>query len=396
MAPSLRSWIVAVVSVTFVAAASIADPDCQSTAPPQDTINVHTDSVAMPNSPFGLVYANDDIAFVGAGHKIDMLDTTTFRPTLAREIALPASLNQSQESVNGLALSHDKRHVYASVGPGAAIIDVRKAVTGDANPVVGILSGTTGDSAIQVTVSPDDEYVFVTQEYGTNATLFRGTIEVFHMHRNFNGSMSSTNKGSITLGYAVVGTTLSHDGSKMYVTSEVTSKATSANETQGTLSILDVAILKTNPSKALLRTVDAGCSPVRVTVSPDGSLVWVTARESNRLLAFDTATLESDQPEGALRASVQVGTSPVGVAVVNDGRHVITADSDRFDSANATTGLTVVNVEAALNGVQGFPRIPTGLFPREFAVSPDRKTLLVSQYQSKAVQAVDITRLPSS
>ncbi|KAI0377776.1 cytochrome cd1-nitrite reductase-like protein [Hypomontagnella monticulosa] len=393
MTHQLIYWLVTAFSAVTAAAATIVDPGCQGTAPPQIPIKLHTANMTVPESPFGIVYAREDVAFVGLGHKVGMLNTTAFTPALARQIALPAPLNQSQREVGGLALSHDKRYVYASIGPGAAIIDVEKSISGDANPVVGVLSGKTGDGAIQVTLSADEQYVFITQEYGTNETRFRGTIEVFRMHRSRNGSFSSTNVGYVTLGYAVVGTALSRDGRKLFVTSELTGAATSANETRGTLSVLDVATLETNPSKALLHTVDAGCSPVRLSLSPDGRLLWVTARLSNKLLAFDIAKLESVYPEGALRASVQVGTSPVGLAVVNGGRHVITADSNRFDYANATSGLTVVDVKVALRGKQGFPRIPTGLFPREFGVSPDGKTLLVSQHLSKAIQSLDIAQL---
>ncbi|XXG95659.1 hypothetical protein Hte_001928 [Hypoxylon texense] len=394
----LIAYIITAFGITIAAAATVADPGCQTTAPQQHTIEVHTARMNMTDPPFGIVYARSDIAFVCAGFKVDMLNTASFRPTLAREIMLPESLtgpaaSETDGAASGLAVSHDKRYVYASIGPGAAIIDVEKAIAGDANPVVGVLLGATGVSAIEVTVSPDDEYAFVMQEYGTNATRHRGTVEVFQIHRSRNGSVYGTNKGYAALGYAVVGTELSRDGRRMYATSEVTGASTSPNETQGTLSVLDVAALKTDPAGALLRTVDAGCSPVRVALSPDGRHVWVTARLSNKLLAFDAAKLDSGHPEGALEASVQVGTSPVGVAVVNNGRHIITADSDRFGYANATTGLTVVDVEAALGGAQVFPRIPTGLFPREFAVSPDGRTLLVSQYDSQAIQAVDLGQL---
>jgi DNA-binding beta-propeller fold protein YncE len=134
------------------------------------------------------------------------------------------------------------------------------------------------------------------------------------------------------------------------------------------------------------------CSPVRIAVSPKGNHIWVTARERNKLLAFDTVKLESNSPE-ALLASVQVGTSPVGVTFVNHGRHIITADSNRFNYPNTTTGLTVVDAEAALKGKQGSPRIATGLFPREFAVSLDGKTLLVSNYSSDEIEVVNASQL---
>lgn len=62
---------------------------------------------------------------------------------------------------------------------------------------------------------------------------------------------------------------------------------------------------------------------------------------------------------------------------------------------NATAGITVVNTQAALKGEQAnLGQIPTGMFPRELAVSPDGKTVLVSVYGSSVVQAVDVSTLP--
>ncbi|KAF8849344.1 hypothetical protein BDZ45DRAFT_752888 [Acephala macrosclerotiorum] len=82
-----------------------------------------------------------------------------------------------------------------------------------------------------------------------------------------------------------------------------------------------------------------------------------------------------------------------GLIFVNYGRHITTADSNGFLYANAASGLTVVDAEAALKGKQGFPRIPAGLFLREFALSPNGKTLLVSDYGSDVVQAVNVAQL---
>jgi hypothetical protein len=119
-----------------------------------------------------------------------------------------------------------------------------------------------------------------------------------------------------------------------------------------------VATLKTKPPQALLASVHAGCGAVRVVVSPHGGHVWVTLKESNMLLGFDVAKVLSNSSD-ALVASVQVGTSPVGITFVNHERHLITADSNRFSYSGVATGLTVVDVGAALEGTQGSPRIPT-------------------------------------
>jgi hypothetical protein len=169
------------------------------------------------------------------------------------------------------------------------------------------MSGTFGTSAI--TLFSDGDYAFVSQEYGSNNTSFLGAVEVFHVDRAKNGTMSSSHIGYTKLGFAVAGTALSSDGPKLYATSQLVS----LNSTQGTLSILNVTTLKTNPSEALLVSVEAGCNPVRVAVSPKGK--------------------------------------------------------------------------------HGFPRIITGLFPREFALSPDGRTLLISDYGSGAVQAVNVSQL---
>jgi DNA-binding beta-propeller fold protein YncE len=395
MPHSIVFWILVAVRT---ATAAISAPACQSTAPTQSILNnVQTASLTGLDRPFGLVYATNDIAFTATigsnGGSIDygvigVLNTSTFPPTLLHEITLPSVFPQPYV-IEGLGISHDKRTVYRSMGPGAVAIDVEKAVAGRNDSVIGVLSGgTAGTSAIEATLSPDDEYVFISQEYGNNLTSFRGAVEVFNVRRAHNGSIESTYIGYIALGVNVVGTALSEDGSKLYAASETISN----NATQGSLSVLDVDTLKTNPGDALLSSVDAGCGPVRVVVSKKH--VWVTARESNMVLAFDASKLISDSAN-ALVASVQVGTSPVGVAFVHEGRQLVTADSNRFELANATAGLTVVDVEEAVKGKQsgGFPRIPTGLFPREVAVRPNGDTMLVSDYFSRAVQAVNVSQL---
>ena len=386
----------------IVTAKAVSVPGCQTVAPPQKNLtSVRTAEVAVPGHPFGIVYARqNNIAFVALNTSLGVLDTSAFTPSLIHEIPLPAPY-VSPTGATGIALTHDGLHVLVTAFSTALIIvDVAKAVDGSPDAVVGVLNGTAaaGDSAIEVTVNGDDKHAFVSQEDGSRQTGGRGTIEVFDLQRPAaNGTVSGTYIGYLILGDAVVGSALSPDGHILYATSETASN----NTTQGTLSIIDVKTLKTDPSKALISQVPAGCSPVRVIVSPDHQQVWVTARESNTLLAFNAPKLISD-PSTALLASVQVGTSPVGLifAGPND-RRMFTANSNRFASldpskyGNATSGISVVNVDAAVHGEQAsLGQIPTGLFPRELAVSPDGKTVLVSVYGPEMVQAVDVSTLP--
>jgi len=161
------------------------------------------------------------------------------------------------------------------------------------------------------------------------------------------------------------------------------------------LSVIDVNTLRTNPSQALITQTNAGCEPVRIILSSNGKIVWVTAKESNHLLAFDAGKLAT-HPDEALLASVQVGTSPVGLAFARHESLILTANSNRFQLANTTSNLSVVDVRAALRGkLAVLGEIPTGMFPSEFARNPDGKTILVSDYGSREVPAIDVTTLPA-
>jgi len=95
--------------------------------------------------------------------------------------------------------------------------------------------------------------------------------------------------------------------------------------------------------------VDAGCQPVRVITSADGSKVWVTARASDDLLCFPAARLVAD-PAHALVAIVRVVEAPVRLAAVHGGSLIVVADSSRFGALYANSNLDVVNVAVAVAG----------------------------------------------
>ena len=163
--------------------------------------------------------------------------------------------------------------------------------------------------------------------------------------------------------------TVSPDGRWLYATSELAAGAPLA-DFDGTLSVISLSEAERQPARAVIANVAADCSPVRVVASPDGRIVWVTARESDQLLAFSAAKLRSDTAH-ALLAAVRVGEAPVGLALVAGGREVVVADSNRFAAPGAHSGLTVVDAAAALAhrpAVLG--TIVAGSFPREMSLEP--------------------------
>ncbi len=126
-------------------------------------------------------------------------------------------------------------------------------------------------------------------------------------------------------------------------------------------------------------------------VSGDGRTVWVTARASDELLAYSAAKLTSD-PAHALLATVGVGEAPVGLALAHGGSWVVVADSNRFQASGANSSLTVVDASAALAhrpAIVG--TIPAGSFPREMSLEGNNSTLLIANWASGQLEAVDTT-----
>jgi len=100
-------------------------------------------------------------------------------------------------------------------------------------------------------------------------------------------------------------------------------------------------------------------------------------------------------PAQSIVASVRVGEAPVGLALVDGGTRIVVANSNRFGAPGAASSLAVVNVAAALASrpaLAGY--LPAGGFPREMALEPDGRTLLVGNFTSQQLEAVGVAGLP--
>jgi DNA-binding beta-propeller fold protein YncE len=334
-------------------------------------------------SPFGIVVTPDGRwAFAALGSSVEVYRIgSSLAPVPVRAIRVPAT-TAAPAAALGETLTPDARYLLVATGTGAAVLSVARAEQGDPDALLGTLSDpVSGGGAIEVAVSPDGDYAFVTEEDAMQAA-------VFNLHRALTQGFSGQDLvGEIPLGHSPVGLAVSPDGHWLYATSEV---APGQRGNTGTLTVISMARAQTDPAGSVAVTVTAGCNPVRVITSADGRDIWVTARASDDLLCFSASALRAN-PAHALLAVVRVGEAPVGLRLVRNGTLIVVADSNRFVVRGATADLSVVNVAAALAARPAvLGSIPAGLFPREMALVPGGRQLLVTNYASGQLEAVSV------
>jgi DNA-binding beta-propeller fold protein YncE len=340
--------------------------------------------VPQPVTPFGVaVTATGRWAFASLGnYLLGVLRLSAGRaPRLVRTVALP-------EPTEGAVLTPDGRLLLLAGAGGAVVVSVTAAEQGRGRAVLGQLSGPPGAdnaSATEVAVSADGRYAFVSLEAAEQIAVYDLAAAEAD---GFGGNDGYV--GTIPMQVAPVGLAVSPNGRWLY--------ATSAEENQntevGTLAVISVQQAESNPAAAVVGLATAGCGPLRVITSADGSVVWVTASASDALLAFSADRLRSD-PAHALLADVRVGEEPLGLALAKHRSLVVTADSDLYGPAGQAASLAVVDVADALKGrpaLVGY--LPAGQYPRDVAASPDGSTVLVANYDSGQLETVNGAALP--
>jgi DNA-binding beta-propeller fold protein YncE len=341
--------------------------------------NIRTATVSVGGNPFTVqATADAKYSFVTLGNSIAVLKNgASLAPT-------PSSTFSAPGAKRGAAITHNGRYLLAAANSGAIVINVAVAEQGSGSPIVGVLTSPYGHGAVEVAISPDDKFAFVTLQASADLVVFNLASALT------NGFGPSDVVGRIKLGQQPVGMAISPDGKWLYATSMTRTKTPHPSE--GTITVIDLRRAEVKPSAAIRSVATAGCSPVRLLVS--GRNVWVTARESDTLLCFSATSLRTDPPH-SLIARVNVGAAPLGLVMVKNGSRILVANSDLHNQPGASSSLAVISTSAALAGGHALLGvIGTGLVPREFAVPPGGKTVLVTSSNSGRVQAIDVGSLP--
>jgi DNA-binding beta-propeller fold protein YncE len=345
---------------------------------------------SIPGDPFGVVATpTGRLAFVSSPTEsaIDVVSLSEATPRVLRHIRLGGAV-----APVGLTLTADGRYLLAATHTGATVLSVARAERGAGDAELGSLRVRQGGGGIEVAVTPDGDYAFVSLENS-------GDIAVFNLRRaetdDFQGSYLI---GTIGVGEAPVGLAVSPDGRWLYATSQVGGPGvrpagSTGTGSTGTVTTISVGRAIQDPARSVVSSMSAGCSPVRVAISKDGRVVWVTARGSDELLALSASGLQHGSHH-ALLAAVRVGEAPVGLELVNGGRQMVVADSNRFGARGAGSDLTVISTAPMLAGRASIlGKLRAGGFPREMSLTPDGRTLLVTDFSSGQLQAIRVSSL---
>jgi DNA-binding beta-propeller fold protein YncE len=369
--------------------------DCNAPAPSPSV------TLSLPASPFMVVPSKDGcwvfVSLTGRGENsgIAMLKRSGGKIELVRVVPFPSS-------PTGITLTHDGKLLIGAATNLTVIADVKKMIEGAPDAVAGSIAG--GRGSIYANTTDDDRLLFVAEENGQSITV----IDLERARRN--GYAPDAVIGKVPVGLAPIALTLSPDNKWLYTTSQLAlpdwnwPKACKPEgapvpdsvitNPEGAVIVIDVTRAKTDPAQAVVARVPAGCSPVRMTSSPKGDRIYVSARNSNAVLEFDTAKLVSDGAH-AIVGIAPVGDAPVPVMTVDKGRRLIVGSSNRFAGQGQPQSLTVLDtakISQGLAAVQGI--VPAGSFPREMAVSSDQRTLFLTNFGSNSLQVLDIEHLP--
>jgi DNA-binding beta-propeller fold protein YncE len=402
--------LLAAVSLCTLLLCADASGQTRNAAPPAHGCNAAAPDpityVALPGHPFSTVASPDGCwlyVSLTSAHPKSMNGVALLSRRAGRIKLKQVFLVESGPT--GMTLTHDGKVLIVADDSHVVFMDTARMISGHGDPILGYISDGDFPGIVYVNTTADDRFLFVSDE---NVE----TITVINLQKaRAEGFKETAIVGKIPTGVAPIALTFSPDGRWLYTTSQIAPKdynwpieckpegadpaTAQPRNPKGAIIVVDVTRAQTDPAHSIVARVPAGCSPVRLVIAPDGSRVFVTARNSNALLAFDTSKMQNDAAH-ALVGTVPVGSSPVGVAVVNDGRQVLVTNSNRFArDQTARQTLTVIDATKVGDGQAAvIGSIKAGIFPREFGHSPDGRTLFVANYNSNELEIIDLARMP--
>jgi len=385
--------------------ATLGNPTSAIETPDGRYVFISVTNVGAPN------FTGPDAA---AGSRKDVVSGIQVFRVSHHKLAPSGFIRTGSAGANGLVLLRGGQTLVVGVGDeGVAFLNVQDMLNGHATPT--IVSQGEKAGTFDVAATPDGRYIFAANEYGVIDGQ-RGNVGVIATGVDEHGLVANPKPiRQIPVGDVVPSLTLSHDGRRVNVATElvpsthapaiagandpllaktdcIQKKGTSARR-NGFISVIDTELAtETSPTREpIVARVAAGCSPVRLAESADGSSLFVTARGDNAVLQYNAAILPTDPEHSFQRAIPSGGDAPVGLRLFDHDRLIAVANSNRFSDAPGNLAiLTATNTPALLE------RLPAGLFPRNISNSTSDGELLLTNYTSRTLSLISVTSLRSS
>jgi len=302
-------------------------------------------------------------------------------------------------AVAALSIARDGSLLAARVlDHGIVLLDVARAIGGDPGPVTaeltdpsvrgpGALTFNADGSRLYATDAPDSAVLAIDVAAARLATAARPGL---FGHR-------------IALDLDPVALALAPDGTSLYVAVESRSPAKNLEPTcrraftpgaggtqpQGLLAVLDLAHADRDGVAPVTARVDAGCTPVAVTVSSDGATIWTASTGTREIVAFAAAGLAT--PATAVVARTTLSFSPEVLGAVAGGAYLIAAGYEH--AADLQHDVAVLTRASATGRSTLRARVLVGRFPRSILPFADENGAIVASYSSSSLAFLPISYL---
>jgi hypothetical protein len=320
-------------------------------------------TIAVGPNPFGAVGFTDNTVFISIAEGVVPLFLGDSGWSAETTIPMPATALGLDIDPNGMLLAvacqAETNGLVVFVDPCTRAIVGQVEIDGN-----GRFVGT-----IEVAFSLDGQYVFATNERIASMSVIR-----------VNAGTTPSLIGAVPVASTPVG--IAVDSNYVYVTSQA-----------GQLQVIDISAAVTNPgASSVVSAVSAGADPVRVVLGATGGTdyAWVSVRSANNVLTFNKAALISSDPGSALVATTAVGTVPVGLLLFGGGNYLAVANSNRFGTGDGTMTVLDTNRVISPPGDPTIATIQTGVFPRQFGITPDQSTFFLTNYGSGEVMVFNV------
>jgi DNA-binding beta-propeller fold protein YncE len=144
-----------------------AIPGCDTgIASAADLSKVEHVTTGIGGRPFAVAVSPDGkYSFVTTGHSLAVLSNGSgLAPSLAHTLPIPGANK-------GLTVTSDGRYLVLAAGSGAKVLSAADAEQGTAH-LIGSLHSPGGTGAVQVALSPDDQFAYVTLQDSSGVAVF--------------------------------------------------------------------------------------------------------------------------------------------------------------------------------------------------------------------------------